>query len=192
MRTITKSASRALRNSSSRQDLSTQKSASIQIQSAARKGGSLKLTSILVPTDFSVESKKALTYAVAFARQFGAKLTLLHIVEPVGTPDFANAFPLAMENDRVALECKRHLQRMVRESEMDSELVEKVLVRQGRAYAEIASAAKSLKVDLIIISTHGYTGLKHVLMGSTTERVVRHASCPVLVVRPGEHEFVVK
>ena len=152
--------------------------------------GALKLTSILVPTDFSTSSKKALLYAVALARKFGAKLTLLHIVEPAATPDFALAFPLAIENDRVTLECKRQLQRIAREENLDPELVEKILVRQGRAYDEITSAAKSLKVDLIVISTHGYTGLKHVFMGSTTERVVRHASCPVLVVRAMEHEFV--
>ncbi|MGZ8940521.1 MAG: universal stress protein [Limisphaerales bacterium] len=145
-----------------------------------------------MPTDFSPESKKAFAYAVAFARQFGAKLTLLHIVEPVWAPDFAKSFPLAMENDRFALECKRQLEQMAREGGIDPELIEKVLVRHGRAYHEIVNAAKSLKVDVIIISTYGYTGLKHMLMGSTTERVVRHASCPVLVVRPSEHGFVVK
>ena len=150
----------------------------------------LKLRSILVPTDFSTASKKALLYAVAFARQFGAKLTLLYIMEPVATPDFAMAFPLAMENERVTLECKRQLERIAREEDLEPALVEKILVRHGRAYDEITRAAKSLKVDLIVMSTHGYTGLKHVLMGSTTERVVRHASCPVLVVRPTEHEFV--
>jgi nucleotide-binding universal stress UspA family protein len=56
-------------------------------------------------------------------------------------------------------------------------------VRFGRSFHEIAAAARTLKADLIIISTHGYTGLKHAVLGSTTERVVRHASCPVLVVR---------
>lgn len=155
------------------------------------KAGVLKLTSILVPSDFSPESKKALTYAVAFARQFHAKLTLLHVIEPSGTPDFAKAFPLAMEDDQVMRECKRELEKVVQESEIEPELIEKILVRFGRAYNEITDAARSLKSDLIIISTHGYTGLKHALMGSTSERVVRHAKCPVLVVRPSEHEFLV-
>jgi universal stress protein A len=149
----------------------------------------LKLNSILVPIDFSAESEKALAYAVPFARQFGAKLTLLHVVEPVVTPDFAKSFPLAMENDKLMAECRRHLERIVKDSEIEPRLVEKTLVRYGRTFNEIADAARTLRVDLIIISTHGYTGLKHTLLGSTTERVVRHAPCPVLVVRPREHDF---
>jgi nucleotide-binding universal stress UspA family protein len=150
----------------------------------------LQIKSILVPIDFSAQSEKALAYAVPFAEQFGAKLTLLHVVEPVATPDFAGSFPLIMENDKVMAECRRHLERIVKDLEIEPKLVEKTLVRQGRSFHEIADAARTLKVDLIIISTHGHTGLKHALLGSTTERVVRHASCPVLVVREREHEFV--
>jgi len=150
----------------------------------------LGIKSILVPTDFSAPSKKALDYAVPFAEQFGAKLTLLHVVEPVATPDFANSFPLMMENDKVMAACKAHLQSLVKQKAIDPKLVEKTLVRQGRSFHEIVDAARTLKMDLIIISTHGYTGLKHALLGSTAERVVRHAPCPVLVVRECEREFV--
>src|SRR3954462_13743778 len=75
----------------------------------------LKLNSILVPIDFSAESEKALAYAVPFARQFGAKLTILHVVEPVAIPDFATSFPLAMENDKIIAECRRHLERIARD-----------------------------------------------------------------------------
>ena len=149
-----------------------------------------EIKSILVPTDFSTPSKKALDYAVPFAERFGAKLTLLHVVEPVATPDFVNSFPLMMENDKVMAACKAQLQSLVKQKAIDPKLVEKTLVRQGRAFHEIADAARTLKVDLIIISTHGYTGLKHALLGSTAERVVRHAPCPVLVVREREREFV--
>ncbi len=63
-------------------------------------------------------------------------------------------------------------------------------MRLGSAYHEICAAAKDEEVDLIIIATHGHTGLKHVVLGSTAERVVRHAPCPVLTVRVHEHEFV--
>jgi nucleotide-binding universal stress UspA family protein len=150
----------------------------------------LQMKSILVPIDFSPSSEKALAYAVAFARQFGAKLTLLHVVEPVATPDFAGSFPWMMENDKVMAECQRHLDRVLKDLQIESNLLEKVLVRQGRSFHEIADAARTLKADLIILSTHGYTGLKHALLGSTTERVVRHAPCPVLVVREQEKEFV--
>lgn len=143
----------------------------------------LRIKSILVPLDFSTPSKKALDYAVAFARQFKAKLTLLHVVEPVATPDFAASFPLAMENDKVMAAARKELERTVKMARIPRGAVEKLLVRSGRSFHEIADAAHTRKVDLVIIATQGYTGLKHALLGSTTERVVRHATCPVLVVR---------
>jgi len=142
-----------------------------------------RIKSILVPLDFSPPSKKALDYAVTFARQFKAKLTLLHVVEPVATPDFAASFPLAMENDKLMAAANRELEGAAKAAKIPRGVVEKTLVRFGRSFHEIADAARTRKVDLIIISTHGYTGLKHALLGSTTERVVRHAPCPVLVVR---------
>ncbi len=150
----------------------------------------LNIQSILVPIDFSPASEKALAYAVPLARQFGAKLTLLHVVEPVATPDFANSFPLAVENDKVMAKCREHLEGVSRSLEIEPKLIEKTLVRLGRSFHEITEAARTLKVDLIIISTHGYSGLKRALLGSTTERVVRHAPCPVLVVREREREFL--
>ena len=151
---------------------------------------SLGIKSILVPIDFSAPSRKALDYAVPFAKQFGAKLTLLHVIEPIPGPDFANSFPLMMENDKVVATAKGKLQMLVKQNAIDPKILERAVVSEGRAFHEIARAAENLKADLIIISTHGYTGLKHALLGSTTERVVRHAPCPVLVVRENEREFV--
>lgn len=157
----------------------------------------LNIKSILVPIDFSAESEKALVYAVPFAREFGAKLTLLHVVEPIhpmdlrkSFPDVAKSFTPVMEKDKVMAECEQHLARVVKDIEIEPELVENVAARYGRAFNEITDAARAAKADLIIISTHGHTGLEHVLLGSTVERVVRHAPCPVLVVRPRQHEFV--
>ena len=160
--------------------------------SAPVVSASLNIKSILVPIDFSPESEKALAYAAPLARHFVAKLKLLHVVEPVPTPDFSGAFPLAMENQQVAANCQDLLRRAIKDLNIEPELVEKTLVRYGRAFHEITDAARSLKSDLVIISTHGHTGLKRVLLGSTTERVVRHAPCPALVVRSSEHEFVVR
>ena len=142
-----------------------------------------RIKSILVPLDFSPPSKRTLAYAVAVAKQFQAKLTLLHVVEPVATPDFTPSFPLAMEDDRLVAVAREELERTVKMARIPRGVVEKVLVRCGRSYHEITDAARTRKVDLIIIATHGYTGLKHALLGSTTERVVRLATCPVLVVR---------
>lgn len=150
----------------------------------------LQIKSILVPTDLSPASKKALAYAVAFAEKFGAKLTLLHVVAPIEALNYTSAFPLFLPDDKIKAICTGLLEQMVKEEAIDPKLIEKMLVRNGRAFHEITEAAKTLNVDLIIISTHGYTGLEHALLGSTTERVVRHARCPVLVVREREHEFV--
>lgn len=150
----------------------------------ARKPGSLgrQIRSILVPIDFSPPSAQALKYAAALATQFGAKITLLNVVQPVAMPDFAYS-PLMMENDKVMAQTKRELERVPVSQDVDSTLIDKVVVRKGVPFHEITGAAESLKADLIVIATHGYTGLKHVLLGSTAERVVRHAPCPVLVVR---------
>ena len=145
--------------------------------------GPVRIKSILVPVDFSPASKRALEYAVGVASQFKATLTLLHVVEPVATPDFAASFPLALEDESLMAAAKRQLEQTVKAARVPRGMVEKVLVRFGRSFHEIADAARTRKADLIIISTHGYTGLKHALLGSTTERVVRHAHCPVLVVR---------
>jgi universal stress protein A len=157
-------------------------------------GGALRLQlqSILVPTDFSTPSLKALRYAAALAAQFGAKLTLLHVVEPIGpTPDFAYN-PLVLDDEVVMANAKEQLQRLLERQGVDVALVERTLVRDGVPFNEISAAASRLKADLIVIATHGYTGLKHVFLGSTAERVVRHAPCPVLVVREDEREFIAK
>jgi nucleotide-binding universal stress UspA family protein len=149
----------------------------------------LRVGVILVPTDFSPESEKALRYATAFARQFGARIVLLHVMEPVGGPDFA-FFPLIQAKDRVARAARQRLDRLAARFGGTPRMFARPLVREGKAYQVISSLARRLKVNLIVIATHGYTGAARVILGSTTERVVRHAPCPVLVVREGQVEFV--
>ena len=73
---------------------------------------------------------------------------------------------------------------------IEPQLLKEVIVRVGAAFEVITNVARDCESDLIVITTHGHTGLKHVFMGSTAERVVRHAPCPVFVVRKCEHEFV--
>lgn len=151
---------------------------------APRKSGALgrQIRSILVPIDFSAASSQALKYAAALAVQFGAKITILNVVQPVATPDFAYN-PLMMDNHKVVAHTRKELERVPVSQGVDPDLIEKVEVRNGVPFHEITEAAESLRVNLIVISTHGYTGLTHMLLGSTAERVVRHARCPVLVVR---------
>ena len=150
----------------------------------------LSLKRILVPTDFSPLSKKALQYAQRFAENFHAEVILVHVIEPEVTPAFDGYMisPPPMLNSSDASE-KKALKTLAMKVRMAG--VERVEsnVRRGLASHEIVDAARDFNVDLIVIATHGYTGWKHFCIGSTAERVVRAAPCPVLVVREKEHEF---
>jgi universal stress protein A len=151
----------------------------------------LHLTKILVPVDFSETSKKAFQYALKFAEQFDCEITLLNVVEPispmVGAPLAVESFSVAKDEFSVA---ERNLAALAAESHTNGANAVNWSVRIGHAPNEITKAAKDLDVDLIIISTHGYTSWRHLCIGSTAERVVRTAPCPVLVVREKEHEFI--
>ncbi len=138
-----------------------------------------RITSILVPIDFSAPSVKALEYALRLAKDFNARLTLLHVLEVLAVPEFAT-YPIVPDSDRIDDMKKKLTQLAAKQG--DPDLLEAVKVRVGPPFREITRAAESLNMDLIVIATHGYTGLAHVLLGSTAERVVRHARCPVLVV----------
>jgi len=148
-----------------------------------------RLKRVLVPVDFSEPSRKAIRYAYEFAGQFGARLTLLHVVEPLSyPPDFAMVplLPPDVEGRRI-LELTKHLEELARSVAGGVET--EAVVITGRPWQGVVDHAKSSETDLIVVSTHGYTGLKHVLLGSVTEKIVRHAPCPVLVVRDEEHDF---
>jgi len=149
-----------------------------------------RIASILVPIDFSKASIKALSYAAALAERFDGKLTLMYVIEPVNVLDFAGAFPLIMEDGELAATCKSRLTKLARKNSIRAGLIENALIRRGRPHHEITEAARTLKVDIIVIATNGYSGLNRAIMGSVTERVVRNAPCPVLVVREHEHEFI--
>jgi universal stress protein A len=138
---------------------------------------------ILVPIDFSDDSKKALGHAAAFSRQFGARITLLHVVVPIPVSADYGYGPVTMQyqDETATRTIEEQLATLGRKEAGDR--VSEVIVRCGAAFDEIARAAKELDIDLIVLSTHGYTGLKHILLGSTAERVVRHAPCPVLILR---------
>lgn len=155
---------------------------------AARKN--LAIKRVLVPIDFSNCSLKALTYAVAFARQFKAAITVIYVIQPYYVAgDYAGGLDYATLEQEIEENSSRRLKELA-EKIIGDNAKYNVLIERGRPVDEIARAADELNVDLIIISTHGHTGLKHVVLGSTAENVVRHAPCPVLTVRVKEHEFV--
>lgn len=149
----------------------------------------LRLKRILVPVDFSDHSVKAMRYAVRFAEQFGASLVLVHVAEPVRYPESIIIPPAMEEANRELVKRTRAALAKFAAREVPARLACQNVVRLGSAYEEIAAAAKDTDADLIVIATHGHTGLKHLVLGSTAERVVRHAPCPVLTVREREHEF---
>ena len=150
----------------------------------------LNLKKILVPIDFSGMSKHAFQYALRFAEQFGCEIVLLHVVEPetviAGTPLAVDIFAQPEED---TADAEAELASLTASSR-SRRISFRSAVRIGHAPNEITKAAKEMDVDLIVIATHGYTSWRHLCIGSTAERVVRTAPCPVLVVREKEHEFV--
>ncbi len=143
------------------------------------------LRKILVPADFSDCSRKALQYATALARQCQAEI-LLHVLEmpPVPVQAFEAAFLEAPSEESAEKELSEW------QAQVESTAPVKTLVCSGSASPEIVRAADENNMDLIVIESHGRTGLARLLLGSTAERVVRHAPCPVRVVREREHDFV--
>jgi universal stress protein A len=145
---------------------------------------------ILVPTDFSAASKKAIEYADALASTFQSRVTLLHVLEPMALPPEYGYVPAYSPEDEALQVDAARKQLLERASGLDSARQTEVLVRVGRPWHEVVGAVSELGVDLLVVTTHGRTGLRHLLMGSVAEKIVRHASCPVLVVRPEERDFL--
>jgi len=149
----------------------------------------LQFKKILAPVDFSEASKNGFSYAVRCAEQFGAELTLLYVLEPMPSATFA-AIPGATAYSEIDFSsAEKNLRALVASARNGDTRNPSWKVRAGIPAHEIVELAKEADVDLIVIATHGYTGWKHFCIGSTAERVVRAAPCPVLVVREKEHEF---
>jgi universal stress protein A len=149
----------------------------------------LHLKHILVPIDFSECSKKALQYALPLAREHQATLTLLYVVAPAFQ---VGEYP-GVDQAQLLANAKKNAKKELTQwaaAEVRAEAPTDIIVHMGTPSRQIIESARSLPADLIVISTHGRTGLKHVLLGSVTEQVVQRAPCPVLVVREREHEIL--
>ncbi|HEX8181656.1 MAG TPA: universal stress protein [Pyrinomonadaceae bacterium] len=147
----------------------------------------MHIRSILLPTDFSECAECALPYATQMARTAGARLICLHVVEPVMSPvgyaPVAEPMPAVDLGEQLQQSAERELPRLAEREECAGLDVEELIVH-GEAAGEIVRVAAERDVDLIVLSSHGRTGLGRMLFGSTAESVVRHARCPVLVVKP--------
>lgn len=142
----------------------------------------MRIKRILVPVDFSASSRKAVDYAVDFAREHKAELLLVHIIEPMNyaVPRFLPEPTALLEEQRkAAAQQLLHLESAIKKRYRDCASE----IHFGVVFQTIIELANSLKADLIIIATHGRTGLSHILMGSVAEKIVRHSHCPVLTIR---------
>ena len=147
----------------------------------------MDIRAILLPTDFSECAARAVPVAADMARLLGARIICLHVVEPVvpavGWTPVAEPLPVADVSERLEASATRELPKIARSAECAGLDVEDV-VTHGEAASEIVRVARERRAGLIVISSHGRTGLGRILFGSTAESVVRHAHCPVLVVKP--------
>jgi nucleotide-binding universal stress UspA family protein len=142
------------------------------------------ISTILVPIDFSVHSKNALSYAVLIAGRFRASLHLMYVVEPTIYPadlGFGQVVLPGVE-DELRDKGQDELEALIKK-EIGPTVAATCSVRTGNPHQEILREAEEKKVDLIILATHGHSGVEHMLFGSTADRVVKHARCPVLTVR---------
>ena len=142
------------------------------------------IKSILVPTDFSDLSLTAMEYAKTFSIIFNTRIYLIHVVEDITVLAFHTAelnpeTALRDKTDKAGAELNEFL---ANKFPGDNNIA--LVVRRGEAYREIIKFAQEERIDLIVLSTHGRTGLSHLLMGSVAEKVVRHSTVPVLTVKP--------
>jgi nucleotide-binding universal stress UspA family protein len=152
---------------------------------AGAKG--LAIRSILVPVDFSEPSLRAIDQALLISKHFGAALNLVHVFEPEYPVVGMAGMPLFIPDSEVGPRVRRHLHDVALRRRVSAGQ-STIHAIKGRPFQEICRLARKIDIDLIVIPTRGNTGLKHVVLGSTAERVVRYSPCPVLVVRGDDSE----
>lgn len=144
----------------------------------------LSFNVIIVPTDFSDHSLRALAYAIGLAEKYGASVNLIFVKEPslqVSDMAWVGVDERSLKEEHLK-EAQRNMERIVKE-QIPPELAAEPVVRSGDAVEEIIRYADKLNADLIVMATHGRSGLSHMLMGSTAEHVIRKAPCPVLTLK---------
>lgn len=152
----------------------------------------IDLKRICVATDFSNPANRAFQYGLVFAKQFQAELHLLHVIEDIiptvpepglamlPTQEIMNSLRKASEDG---------MAKVISQHDVSGVDIRQV-VREGVPFREVCDYATKESVDLVIVGTHGRSGLTHLLLGSVAERVVRSATCPVLTIHWNEHEFI--
>ena len=144
----------------------------------------IKIKKVLVPIDFSDYSKSALRYAVNFAKTYNAEIILVYVIEPViYPPDFSmGQIAIPAVNTEWDIKAKEELDQLAKD-EIPADINVTSVIKTGKPFVEIIDTAAEFDIDIIIIATHGHSGVEHILFGSTAEKVVRKAPCPVLTLR---------
>lgn len=148
----------------------------------------IKINKILYPTDFSEPSKLALEYAAALAKQFDAELEILHIMfdETQVVSFYLPQVTMQSLSADIETGSEKQLTDFISEQPVLNGVRYTKKLIKGTPFLEIIKRAEESQADMIVLGTHGRTGLDHVLFGSTAEKVVRKAPCPVFTVRPGK------
>jgi len=150
----------------------------------------MQIKTILFPTDFSNGARAAMDYALSLAQDYKAQLVLLYVIQDISIAEWyiPSSLSVADLTEDMRKGAWQEMDKWGAEaSEKTADVVK--LVERGVPFVEIIRTAKEKKADLIVIGTHGRTGIDHMLFGSTAEKVVRKASCPVLTVRVPGREF---
>lgn len=160
-------------------------------RSPVQKDIMIQLKKILFPTDFSRNANSALPYACSLAEQYCAEL---HVLNVVSSLDFLIPAPDFLVASSETWEAMRQAAQQGLETAVEPSWTEKLkiarAVRRGSEFLEIIRYAQENQIDMIVMGTHGRTGLTHLIIGSVAENVIRKAACPVLTVHPADHSFV--
>ena len=144
---------------------------------------------ILCPVDFSEFTKDVIAYAADISKQYGAELHVLHVIPNLTyfTPyeSFLTPENLVAIEKNIQDEVDRDFGKILKNVDIDV----KKAVRTGVAFVEIIDYAKAEGIDLIVMGTHGRSGIEHILIGNVAEKVVRKSPCPVMTIRPKGKEF---
>lgn len=145
----------------------------------------MQINHILVPIDFSSDADDAVDMAISLARELGSRITLLHVIHDVyiGVGEMAAALPTSYY-DEIEADVKREIQTYLNKV-VEAGLQGDSIVVHGVPFQSILDTVAEQNIDLVVMGTHGRTGLKHVLLGSVAEKVIRMATCPVMVTRSG-------
>jgi universal stress protein A len=148
------------------------------------------IKNILLPTDFSNLSLSAARYAVDIAKQYGAKVHLLNVLEK--TPPILAIRSLDLSEEKIIKtiddDAQNSLKKALEKINQDKSVEIVPVIKKGVDFETIIEYSEANSIDLIVIATHGRTGILHTLLGSVAEKVIRYAKCPVLVITPSETE----